>query len=760
MSSSAWVICFVSIRFDLDIGPVIDHVVPSDALSDEGKRILTQTAFPDCNPESGHDLIFFFHMKDVTAAAARSQAETVVAPCRKQTVSYIHGATYYRQKRDPSVPRGYVQQAFVLLSRLPYMAVHELILRVVVPRLCQCCELSPDMDKVPVLSALSPIPTTFFEVDSSFNPSQYSQKEVLERAIEEIEGWPSPHPHVQYNVTLLYQPLTFVTPKRCLQKIDAEISPVNRHAMHLDDRVAFLGSKHQSVGARDVIPLYALLSELLRHLTQIWELLLCHESIFIWSNTPSMASAVAVAVASLVQPLEYNGILRSYFTVQDEIFNRFSRMGKGIPFSTTESIIVAGTNPFFFRAFDGWHNILTVVDRQARSTGGAITVEEKGNNGNECTDANTGNGMNPITITTTTTTTTTSSTTSSSTATTPVRRGEGSGSGSNNNNNNNHHHHSVSPKGIPLVNEHMTPPESPRVFTYRNFFPVLTAARQNTSFLPIMSGGGTGDKCFNHHKVVNMFKSTYPFLVDHKAQTAILLHRLEQASRLNAEAQLASLNAHVWNGISHLEECTNSSDVTDCTDRINTESDSAHIFSQYSIADDIVRKFFVTLTKEFIKPVNAWFQAMTSPLTVFHLCDPATVCALTSDSFLNFLKENRESVPSFLSCHPYKTYSVMYERFAKGSLFHSVVWQLVETNIRQGLEEMQVDVWAREYPSEAERIDMFINLYKLVQREVTHSIDPDVVFVTMAISVLAEMVAYVSEPLRDQFMLKIRELKI
>ncbi|RNF22696.1 uncharacterized protein Tco025E_03089 [Trypanosoma conorhini] len=725
MSSSAWVICFVSIRFDLDVGPLVECVAPPGALTDEGEKAITQVAFPDCNPKGSHDLIFFFHMKDCTTASARHRAETFVAPATGRTGPNIYGATYYRQKKDASVPRGYVQQAVVLLSRLPYMAVQELILRIVAPRFCQCCALSPDIEKVPVLSALSPQPTTFFEVDSSFNPSQYSQKEVLERAVDEIEGWPSPHPHVQYNLTLLHQPLTFVTPRRCLPPSNMEGTAASRTPTRLDERVAFLGSKRQSSSANDVIPLYALLKEHLRHLTQVWELILCHEPLFIWSNTPSMASAVAIAVASLVQPLNFNGVLRSYLTVQDESFSRYSRMGKAIPFPTSECIIVAATNPFFFRAFDGWPNLLTVIDRQGSS------LEYQGTPNDYCFYNGTDGTLSVSTP---------NSNSTSVPAATPSNLA-----------------HQPSDSASPANGDGVTL-SSPRLFTYRSFFPALAAAKTTAPPQPELSSGGLGGESpLLSQQSVNTFRSPFPFLVDHKAQTSILLHRLEQASHLNAEAQLVSLGAHVWNGCGELEEMKAA--ATHAADR-GGQLNSTQPFFQYSIADDIVRKFFETLTMEFLMPVSAWFQAMISTLTVFHLCDPAVLTALTPDSFLNFLRDNRESVPSFLSRRPHKACSVMYERFARGSLFNAVVWQLMDKKIRQGLEEVQVEQWASTHPTEVERIEMFINLYKLVEREVVRSTDPDVVFVTTAIAVLAEMVVYIREPLRDELLLKVRELRI
>lgn len=724
MSSSAWVIGFVSIRFDLDIGPVVEHIVPPDVLSDEGRKVITQVAFPDCNPESGHDLIFFFHMRDCTAASERIRAEAPLALCKEQVRTNIYGATYYRQKKDASLPRGCVQQAIVLLSRLPYMAVYELILRIVVPRFCQCCPLSPDVEKVPVLSALSPLPTTFFEVDSSFNPSQYAQRDVLERAVGEIEGWPSPHPHVQYNLTLLHQPFTFVSPTRCLRLSCGYEKVPFRSKTLLDDRVSFLGTKRQSTTAHDVFPLYALLHEHLRHLTQLWELLLCHEPLFIWSNTPSMASAVAFAVASLVQPVDFNGVLRSYLTVQDESMCRLSRMGKAIPFPKSESIIVAATNPFFFRAFEGWTNTMTVIDRQARSTGSATIVS------NECCSG--GVSESPMTTA-------------------------------------NNNVDLMSERGATRHGTSMSTTSSPRggngaragglcLFTYTDFFPALTAARQKTTVSSETPTNNTfTENIVFSQQTVNTFKSSFSFLVDHKAQTAALLERLEQASRLNAEAQLAFVNAHAWNSCRNLEELN--ADGADVAESGNASGGTQAVFP-YSIADDVVRKFFVSLTKEFLIPVNAWFETATGMLTVFHLCGPSINNRLTSESFLKFLKENRDTVPSFLSRHPYKVYSVMYERFASGSLFHSVLRRLVEKKIRRGLEEMDVELWAAQYPTEEERINMFFGLHALVEREVFETLDPDVVFVASATSVLAEMLVYIQEPLRDQLMHKIRELKV
>ncbi|KAH8611445.1 putative Transport protein Avl9 Stabilization of polarity axis [Trypanosoma vivax] len=735
MSQTPWVACLASIRFDIDVGPVVEHVVPPNALDNEGKQALTHTAFPDCNPECGHDLVFFFLMKDCIIEAQRN-GHSSTAPCNDlsssvsvgrefphvvETARNIYGATYYRQKSDEAVPRGYVQQAVVLLSRLPYFAVHELILRIVAPRLCQCCPLSPDTGKVPVLSALSPVPSTLFDVDLTFNPSRYSQEDVLVRAMGEIEKWPTPHPHVQYNLTLLGQSFTFVTVTRRLRALSGHLpGPPRRRVMQLDDRVTFLGPERQSLSEYEALPLYSLFREHLSYLTMIWELLLSHEPLFIWSNTPSTASGAALAVASLIEPIEFSGTIRAYLTVQDEAFARYSKMGKSEPFMPVENTIVGTTNPFFFRAFEGWKNRLSVFDRYARSSGSAKVVKKDSKSSpKSCNDLE-----SVVTV--------------EEESVNPDSSSDG---------------------GALSANVDTDMAGSPCVFTYDSFYPTLTAAKKRTLTRYTSPSRRSAERCSPfHQRGVSAFSSSFSFLVDHRTQTTLLLKRLEQASHLNAEAQLASLSAHSWDACARVDEIAGEGPVPGTTEKSDGRSSPKLAFC-HSIADDIVRKFFVTLTQEFLTPVRSWFQTMTSELSVFHLCDPATLAALTPESFLYFLKENRTLVPSFLTRHPFKTYSAMYERFARGPLFSSFLLKLIDKGIRQGVEEMQVDTWAAEHPEEKERMDMYSALQRLVEREMTQSVDPDVVFVTSAISLLVGIAAHMSDPLRERLMAQISELK-
>ncbi|CAG9583736.1 conserved hypothetical protein [Leishmania major strain Friedlin] len=938
----------MSIRFDLDIGPKIEFVSPPDAITEEGKVKLLRCAFPDCNPDCGYNFIFYFTMPDCTTAAAQSFSQTVAPPTTGNTVPELYGAAFYRQKHDPNVPRCYVQQVLVLLSHLPYYNVHEIILRVVAPRFCQCCPLSPDTGKVPVSSSLIPVPEAYFEFDQSYSAEHYTQEGVLSDAMAELAQWPSPHPQTRYTVTLLQQALVFITPahsQRQSSRATRSSCASVRSAMSVDKRVEFMevarGSPRHRASAlgSDFLPLFRLLGEQLHHLTHVWELLIRHEPLFILSNTPCMASAAAFSIASLVLPIEFSGTLRSYFTVQNEDFPRLSRMGKVLSFPTNEGLIVAGTNPFLLRSFSGWPSLMVVMDgntsimvngsiaspppsamagaipplpqasplRSQRS--GACTAVSLASSLLRATlpggpiaktsprpplngaHARTASGQEPLSVAM-----------CSSNSTTSL----GSGSTSA------HQHNSLGAPVTVVPSSFSSFNGNGDVFAdVASRKPIVSSASSNTVDLPATynvesptyispfasstsrdsarrveaaqqaqrsedgspagehastcalgespaqpsSGVSSHAERFSHgreyarlgssdatlaaaahlapapitmpspvdfsvtlfttdhyktavesvraaeherrgsanhddsrkslqQRLHNYFDSSVHFLLNHEEQTQMLLKRLQMVSLLDEDAQRASVSLSLshWHGNPRTVSSPTTSSKgllfaspTPPLSSANTNSASGHCAdpaaatngitscSHFSVADDMVRKFFTSLTSEFLTPVTAWFQRVTAPYTAFHLCDRAFCdTLLTPSSFLDdFAQRHRETAPSmWTQRHSYKTYKVVYERFAYGCLFKAYVLQLVDGSLRQQMEDFQVEDWVTRVPSDAERIDLLINLFNTVQRELNETLDPDVLFVTSATSVLASMAVVLQQPHREQFMLKIGELKL
>ncbi|KPA80163.1 hypothetical protein ABB37_05148 [Leptomonas pyrrhocoris] len=1014
MALSSWVDCLVSIRFDLDIGPKIECITPPNAITEEGKSKLLRCAFPDCNPDCGYNFIFYFTMADCTTAAAESFSQTVAPPTTGNTVPELYGAAFYRQKHDLNVPRHYVQQVVVLLSHLPYYNVHELVLRVVAPRFCQCCTLSPDTEKVPVSSAMSPFPEAYFEVDQSYSPEHYSQEDVLRDAMQELAQWPSPHPQVRYSVNLLQQALVFLTPAHSLrQSIRATRSSCAavRTCMKVDERVELVEVARGNARYRgssfgnDVLPLFSLLGEQLHHLTYVWELLLRHEPLLILSNTPCVASATAFSVASLILPIQFNGTLRSYFTVQNEDFPRLSRMGKALPFPTNEALIVAGTNPFLLRSFSGWPSLLVVMDRNTAnvvngsvasptSSTAASTVRENRSGGGGGGPAwhRQGAPVPPsssfLPFVTTPTPQTHNSPTGLHAPSTPPMHGHhnssfpvsplpvngeaafdscslldsyasAGGGGVDNNGSStttvasplhaDHHLHTlttttgpsstasgVSLSGLvhvptskamngaagtasattsptpepaaayqadphatyalesssddveaaPLLRSstpasrpsssaasaavgritstvsdtdeqangkaegataavagvHMRADSTNSTATGGSTAPVplSTGSRRQEAegrssgassaspapiTLPALSastvtlfttdnykntvdavhaadyrkrGGGHQEMSRTNlqQRLHNYFDSSVHFLLNHAEQSNMLLKRLEMVSLLDADAQRTSvtLSLNQWQGSPTAvlspwrRSCSDGATLPlppgPSTGTAASPSGAAHFAkpasfqkhadptaaehgitscSHFSVADDILRKFFTSLTTEFLTPVTAWFHAVTAPYTAFHLCDRALCDSLLSPArFLSdFALRHRETAPlMWTQLHSYKAYKVVYERFAHGCLFKAYVCQLIEEELRRQLDGFQIEEWVLRVPSEAERIDLLINLLSTIQRELNETLDPDVLFVTSATSVMASMAIGLREPHREQFMLKIGELKL
>jgi hypothetical protein len=642
---SRWIEGFVSIRFDIDVGPVVEDVVPSECITPAGLKQIAQVAFPDCNPDCRHDFIYFFTLADVTSSAA---ARGLLAPLAK-----LLGAVYYRQKRDPAVPRGYVQQAVISLSRLPYLLVHELILRVVAPRFCQSCSLSPDTDRTPVASSLALAPTTLFPPDASFCPSHNTQRDVLARAFDEILRWPSPHPQVRYSVSLMNQALLFTTPPRHhVASRLCEVCP--RSPVLLDDRVTLLGQRDGEWQSQQFLPLHGLLSAHIDNLSKVWELIISHQHMAILSNTPSCACAAALAVVALVMPIRFDGDLRTYLTVQDGSFAAMTRLGKGGEvFPATHSIVVAATNPFFVRAFSGWRNVMSVRDGYA--------VSALGSGGPEGQLA-----------------------TSSPAA------------------------HGSSPPSPPLGSQRPG--------------------------LPAAAGGGWNSLqwCFT-----DTFESPFPFVVDHADATSTIRSRLEMAARLPAHVSAASVEVNP--------------------------------LKQLTLCDETLRKYFASLTMEFLSPVNLWFQSIACRQRPFYLsaaAGSATAAAIVNSlfspqAFLDYLKENRKTVaPPFLRTRgQYSQYKLLYERFCGGVLFTSWITTLVEQHVRQELASFSAEKWAEDVPDSQERIDVFISLHSLCAKEL-ETLDPDVVLVTMGTAALAEMALLIHEPFREQFLSKVGRLRL
>jgi hypothetical protein len=101
-SSGEWLRHIVVCRFDADMGPRVELVLPNNGLTKEECQQIALLSFPDTHSHTEHDIIFTFR--------------------QRRADGFHNGYVFFRQQRDGSLPRGFLQQSIVLLVdnvRLP-----------------------------------------------------------------------------------------------------------------------------------------------------------------------------------------------------------------------------------------------------------------------------------------------------------------------------------------------------------------------------------------------------------------------------------------------------------------------------------------------------------------------------------------------------------------------------------------------------------------------------------------------------------------
>lgn len=852
------------------------HVVPNDALTAEERRSVIAAAFPDSNFKCEYNFIYFFTMRrfshhgDEKAIGTSESVRSGNASGNSCTsvAGRLYGCAYYRQKRDSAVPRGYVQQVVVLLSRLPYHVLHELILRIVVPRFSQCCPLSPDISPVLCSSTLAPQPTQFFHADTSFNKDHYTQEDILDRAMEEIRQWPPPHASMHYQLTLLYQVLDFITPSHIVRADLSLASSASgrgrRHSTSTRLRTVGAGDSRRSSATSNgrcpnpipfapasscthelssVIPLYSLLHAHIAHLTKVWELLISHRSIFVMSDTASCAAGVAHAITSLVSPLRFNGKLFPHFTTKHDNLERFRRLGKEIPFDNNESIVVACTNRLLCRAFDAWHSWLIVLDAAFNQSGTtpqmqkASSLNRLGTENRELQQQNNkekpsspspvvsaihdrvgslsflitspavqdrgttmpvtrlpyGSHLVPVSVVDDSTKGINSSPkcqkeshTSPSVVTPPrtacddhlhkqyviCSASDDSEGGSTPPPLRQHQHGGASAWGSAGSSSLHTPREahhadpsvvSVAVENAKEFHSGFTAEEWKfhlNAQTPAATTGLDTSRSELSKALSNYFDASFQFVLNHRELTHSLMQQLEKVSRMDKGEKEVTISMHLE--LLYDRPTTTSSPPAAAPQSGSAalkEFSASTIFSQQTVADETVRRFFRSLTVEFLRPMESWF---TSELrdgggsgSVLEWCDGRVFQSerLTGRRFMQYISTHHRSVvgTSIKGELSYKSYSAIYERFSQGALFNAYVAQLFDERLREEVKNFTAEKWSHVKGEEA-RLAIFFGLLRVALLEAENVLDTDVLFIGAVRGVLTTMANGFSQPIRDDLL--------
>eukprot|EP00002_Diphylleia_rotans_P032204 TRINITY_DN6745_c0_g1_i1.p1 TRINITY_DN6745_c0_g1~~TRINITY_DN6745_c0_g1_i1.p1 ORF type:complete len:391 (-),score=57.13 TRINITY_DN6745_c0_g1_i1:1179-2351(-) len=300
---SLWAVGFVIVRFDIEFGPTIDGTFPSDLpLSEYQKKHIKFMAFPDSSAAVG-DMIYSFRF-----------------PIAENLKRGVYGYAVFRQQRDVTEKRGYLQKSLVLLSMRPYVGLFEKVMSIVGP--------------------------LYF---------QYGIP-LLECAWNGIQLW-TPHEIGDVlELPFLGHVIKIHLPSSVPSSFDARLEaplPKEQPLNHLPTSTVIECSEfHQDSH------IYINFSEALDLLPCLWEIVLTGQPLLLITSTPVKAAQSILALASLIAPCPCGMEYRPYYTIHDATFQEYSNKSK-IP-----TALIGVTNPFFLQAMNHWPNTLLLSFNQ------------------------------------------------------------------------------------------------------------------------------------------------------------------------------------------------------------------------------------------------------------------------------------------------------------------------------------------------------------------------------------------------------------
>lgn len=327
---SQWIQCMCIVTFDLNLGQALEFVYPTDFIPTEQEVTnICYMAFPDSNSGCMGDTKFHMRLRmspDTSRTVNSNQFRSYNSDCPpvlKADQSHYWGFVYFRQKRDPNLPRGYFQKSFIIVTRLPFFNL-------------------------------------YYEMLSLLAQKYFSEgEEVLKQACRQINTeWPPLQVGVTYNLPLFDQCYQILLPRASSRKTASQNeSPDNSctEKMFIYKPVTI-----KVIASVNEVELFHSLSFIIDHMYTLWELVLTAEPIVVVGTSPADCSHMVQTLVALIAPLEYCAEARPYFTIHDSEFKEFTRECGKVP----PPLILGVTNPFFIKLLKDWPHMLRLVDNQ------------------------------------------------------------------------------------------------------------------------------------------------------------------------------------------------------------------------------------------------------------------------------------------------------------------------------------------------------------------------------------------------------------
>lgn len=318
-----WLSSVSFVRFDLDVGQMLEHAYPPSRLSDAETANVVNLAFPDSNSSSIGDQVFCFRFR---SGGSKD--------------NFLFGYTFFRQRRDASVSRGYFQKSVVIISHLPCLSLFRR-----------------------VVSALGPL---------SF---EHGASSALDAVVHDVAAWPDPAPGALLDLPVLGNVLRVQMP--VFEPTDVCMSPYSpthgsTSAHVISDAAAppisqLFESLHEGgPGWFSSVNLYDSFRTQLPNLWYLWELAVTGEPVLVLGGSPRACSEAVLGIASLVTPLVFRGDYRPFFTIYDSDYPFFSSLHDVSP-DTLPCVLLGVTNPFFLKTFERFPHIVLLGEEAAEA---------------------------------------------------------------------------------------------------------------------------------------------------------------------------------------------------------------------------------------------------------------------------------------------------------------------------------------------------------------------------------------------------------
>ncbi|XP_017029228.1 protein DENND6B [Drosophila kikkawai] len=339
LNFSQWMHCFCVVTFDLNLGQALEHVYPPTFMpSDQEVSNICYMAFPDSNSGCMGDTKFHMRFRCTKATTRQDTLQNYNAECPpalRQDGSHYWGFVYFRQKRDPNLPRGYFQKSFIIITRLPFFNLY-----------------------YDILGQLAPL---YFDSENSGSGTL----DILRLASEQINRqWPLLRVGQTLQLPLLDCSYQICIPRATTsRKTNTMETSSSSSEGGESPRAIASTTANKILMSVNEIELFRSLDFVMEHLYTLWELVITAEPIVVVGTSPADCTHMVQTLVALIAPLEYCAEARPYFTIHDSEFREFTQESKATA-ATVPACILGVTNPFFVKLLKAWPHMLRLVDNQ------------------------------------------------------------------------------------------------------------------------------------------------------------------------------------------------------------------------------------------------------------------------------------------------------------------------------------------------------------------------------------------------------------